>query len=81
MQDNKNLILAIVLCLIILFGWVHVTEYMGWVAKRQAGEAGLDLASVTAELLPLLAGRGSKAPRAPRPQGAATSEHKAPWPA
>ena len=33
MQDNKNLILAIVLCLIILFGWGHVAEYMGWVAK------------------------------------------------
>ena len=33
MQDNKNLILAIVLCLIILFGWGHVAEYMGWVPK------------------------------------------------
>lgn len=33
MQDNKNLILAIVLCLIILFGWGHVAEYMGWAPK------------------------------------------------
>ena len=33
MQDNKNLILAIVLCLIILFGWGHVSEYMGWAPK------------------------------------------------
>ncbi|MDE5833121.1 MAG: hypothetical protein K2H64_09085 [Desulfovibrio sp.] len=31
MQDNKNLILAIALCLIVLFGWGHFAEYMGWV--------------------------------------------------
>lgn len=53
------------------------------VARRQAGCAGLDLASVTAELLPLFAERASKGPRGPhtRPQGAAASEHGAPWPA
>lgn len=31
MQDGKNLILAIVLCLIVLFGWGRLAEYMGWV--------------------------------------------------
>ncbi|GHU91197.1 membrane protein insertase YidC [Deltaproteobacteria bacterium] len=31
MQDSKNLILAIVLCLIVLFGWGRFAEYMGWV--------------------------------------------------
>ena len=51
------------------------------VAKRQAGCAGLDLASVTAELLPLLAGRASRPSRGPRPQGAAASEKETPWPA
>ncbi|MDR2819720.1 MAG: membrane protein insertase YidC [Desulfovibrio sp.] len=35
MQDGKNLILAIALCLIILFGWGHVAEYMGWVKKPE----------------------------------------------
>jgi YidC/Oxa1 family membrane protein insertase len=33
MQDSKNLILAIVLCLFILFGWGYLAEYMGWVQK------------------------------------------------
>ncbi|MGE9984350.1 membrane protein insertase YidC [Desulfovibrio sp. SGI.169] len=33
MQDSKNLILAIVLCLGILFGWGYLAEYMGWVQK------------------------------------------------
>ena len=33
MQDNKNLILAVVLCLIVLFGWGYVAEYMGWAPK------------------------------------------------
>lgn len=31
MQDGKNLILAIALCLIVLFGWGRLAEYMGWV--------------------------------------------------
>lgn len=35
MQENKNLILAVVLCLIILFGWGRFAEYMGWVQPRQ----------------------------------------------
>ena len=51
------------------------------VAKRQAGCAGLDLASVTAELLPLLSGRAGKSSRGPGPRGAAAAEHGAPWPA
>lgn len=53
------------------------------VAKRQAGEAGLDLAAVTAELLPPLAGRARKAGPGPhtRPGRAAASEKQAPWPA
>ena len=33
MQDSKNLLLAVVLCLAILFGWGYVTEYMGWTPK------------------------------------------------
>lgn len=33
MQDSKNLVLAIVLCLAILFGWGRLAEYMGWVQK------------------------------------------------
>lgn len=31
-MENRNLILAVVLCLIILFGWGRFAEYMGWVA-------------------------------------------------
>ncbi|MBD5552711.1 MAG: membrane protein insertase YidC, partial [Desulfovibrio sp.] len=30
-MENKNLILAVVLCLIVLFGWGRFAEYMGWV--------------------------------------------------
>lgn len=30
-MENKNLIIAVVLCLIILFGWGRFAEYMGWV--------------------------------------------------
>ncbi len=33
MQDSKNLILAIVLCLGILFGWGYLAQYMGWVQQ------------------------------------------------
>ena len=53
------------------------------VAKRQAGEAGLDLASVTAELLPPLQGRQRAGGHGPgtRTQRAAASEKRAPWPA
>lgn len=31
MEDKRNLILAIVLCLIILIGWGPLAQYMGWV--------------------------------------------------
>ena len=51
------------------------------VAKRQAGQAGLDLAAVTAELLPLLQGRPRHDRPGTRPQRAAASEGQAPWPA
>ena len=53
------------------------------VAKRQAGEAGLDLATVTAELLPPLSGRAREGARRhhTRPQRAASPEKQAPWPA
>ena len=33
MQESKNLILAIVLCLLVLFGWGYVAEYLGLVQK------------------------------------------------
>lgn len=35
MQENKNLILAIVLCLVVLFGWSKFAEYMGWVKPQE----------------------------------------------
>ena len=38
MQQNKNLIIAIVLCLGILFGWGYVAEYMGWVKRPDPAE-------------------------------------------
>ncbi len=38
MQDNKNLILAVVLCMIVLFGWSYFTEYMGWTPKRDPAQ-------------------------------------------
>ncbi len=33
MQDNstKNIILAIVLCLVVVFGWSSLAQYMGWI--------------------------------------------------
>lgn len=34
MQDNKNLLLAVLLCLIVLFGWGYLAEYMGWVQPK-----------------------------------------------
>ncbi|MEG2172832.1 MAG: membrane protein insertase YidC [Desulfovibrionaceae bacterium] len=33
MQQNKNLIIAIVLCLGIMFGWGYLAEFMGWVKR------------------------------------------------
>lgn len=33
MQDSKNLVIAIVLCLLILVGWSFLSERMGWVPK------------------------------------------------
>lgn len=33
MQDNKNFLLAVVLCLAVLFGWGYVADYMGWTPK------------------------------------------------
>ena len=32
-SSSKNLALAIVLCLAVLFGWSFFAEYMGWIAK------------------------------------------------
>ncbi|MDR3357940.1 MAG: membrane protein insertase YidC [Desulfovibrio sp.] len=31
MQDSRNMILAVALCLAVLFGWGRFAEYMGWV--------------------------------------------------
>lgn len=39
MQDNKNLILAVVLCLLVLFGWGYVAEYMGWAPRPALPDA------------------------------------------
>ena len=33
MQDSKNLVIAIVLCLLLLAGWSFLSERMGWVSK------------------------------------------------
>lgn len=38
MQDNKNLILAIVLCLVVLFGWGQFAQFMGWVQPPDPAE-------------------------------------------
>lgn len=32
-MQNKNLVIAIVLCLGIMFGWGYLAEYMGWVKR------------------------------------------------
>ncbi|MBR4742071.1 MAG: membrane protein insertase YidC [Desulfovibrio sp.] len=31
MQDTKNIVLAIVLCLVVVFGWSSLAQYMGWI--------------------------------------------------
>ena len=60
MQDSKNLILAIVLCLVILFGWGLLAEYMGWVqtpdpaAVAQQQEAVRQAVSYTHLTLPTI---------------------------
>lgn len=33
MQDGKNLLIAIVLCLIVIVGWGYLAEYMGWATR------------------------------------------------
>ena len=33
MQDGKNLIIAILLCLVVIVGWSYLSEHMGWVRK------------------------------------------------
>ena len=38
MQQNKNLIIAIVLCLGIMFGWGWLAEQMGWVTRPDPAE-------------------------------------------
>ena len=67
MQDNstKNIILAIVLCLIVVFGWSSLAQYMGWIpapdpklvaeqeelARKQAQEAAQKKAEADREAL------------------------------
>lgn len=51
MHDNKNLLLAVILCLIVLFGWGYLAEYMGWVQPQRP---------------PAEAPAESKAPQAPQ---------------
>lgn len=38
MQQNKNLIIAIALCLGIMFGWGWIAEQMGWVTRPNPAE-------------------------------------------
>lgn len=35
MSENKNLLLAVVLCLAVLFGWSYFSEFMGWAPPRE----------------------------------------------
>lgn len=35
MSENKNLVLAVVLCLAVLFGWSYLSEFMGWTPPRE----------------------------------------------
>lgn len=57
MQQNRNLIIAIVLCLGIMFGWGSLAEYMGWVkrpdpaivAQQQAAQQSAQEATQTRE--------------------------------
>lgn len=49
MQDSKNLVLAIVLCLAILFGWGRLAEYMGWVQKPDPAVVAQQQEAVKAE--------------------------------
>lgn len=41
-MENRNLILAVVLSLVILFGWGRFAEYMGWVKPAQQAEEPAD---------------------------------------
>ena len=34
MQDGKNLIIAIILCLMVVVGWSYLGEKMGWAPKQ-----------------------------------------------
>lgn len=38
-MEIKNLILAVALCLVVLFGWGHFAEYMGWVKPAPPEQA------------------------------------------
>lgn len=48
-MENKNLILAVVLCLIILFGWGRFAEYMGWVVPPPVQQPSADAPQTKAQ--------------------------------
>ncbi|MDR2744938.1 MAG: membrane protein insertase YidC, partial [Desulfovibrio sp.] len=57
MQDSKNMILAIALCLGVLFGWGRFAEYMGWVtppAQQAAQQQAVQQPAPVAEARPVL---------------------------
>lgn len=60
MQQNKNLIIAIVLCLGIMFGWGYLAEHMGWV-KRPEPVAATPQQEATQEQARILAEQQHKA--------------------
>lgn len=68
MQDGKNLILAIALCLLVLVGWGQLSEYMGWVQKpdpaliAQQQEAARRTAESQQNILPLEASKAVSLP-------------------
>ena len=59
MQDGKNLIMAIVLCLLVVVGWSYLADYMGWVVKPDPAE----IAKMEAARRPRLKPKPSRRPR------------------
>ena len=33
-MDNRRLILSVVICIVLLFGWQAFSEYMGWIPEQ-----------------------------------------------
>ena len=33
-MDNRRLIISVVICIVLLFGWQALSEYMGWIPAQ-----------------------------------------------